>query len=61
MSFVIEAIQMITRQQQQDARRRAAEMMRQAGIFLSEKESEAIEVVDFGLNQLKSALSYYHP
>jgi D-lyxose ketol-isomerase len=43
---------MITRQQQQDARRRAAEMMRQAGILLSEKESEAIEVVDFGLSQL---------
>jgi D-lyxose ketol-isomerase len=43
---------MITRQQQQDARRHAAEMMRQAGIFLSDKESEAIEVVDFGLSQL---------
>ena len=44
---------MITRQHQQDARKRAAEMMRQAGIFLSEKESEAIEVVDFGLSQLE--------
>jgi D-lyxose ketol-isomerase len=44
---------MITRQQKLDARGRAAEMMRQAGIFLSEKESEAIEVVDFGLSRLE--------
>jgi len=44
---------MITRQQQQEARRRAAEMMRRAGIFLSEKESDAIEVVDFGLSRLE--------
>lgn len=44
---------MITRQQQQNARRRAAEMMRRAGIFLSEKESDAIEVVDFGLSRLE--------
>lgn len=43
---------MITRQQQQDARSRAAKMIHQAGIFLSEKESEAIEVVDFGLSRL---------
>lgn len=44
---------MITRQQQQDARKHAAEMMHQAGIFLSGKESEAIEVVDFGLSPLE--------
>ena len=45
---------MITRREQQEARRRAAEMMRRAGIFLSEKESDAIEVVDFGLSRLAS-------
>jgi D-lyxose ketol-isomerase len=45
---------MITRREQQEARRRAAEMMRRAGVFLSEKESDAIEVVDFGLSRLAS-------
>jgi D-lyxose ketol-isomerase len=45
---------MITRREQQEARRRAAEMMRRAGVFLSELESDAIEVVDFGLSRLAS-------
>ena len=45
---------MITRREQQEARRRAAEMMRRAGVFLSEKEPDAIEVVDFGLSRLAS-------
>jgi D-lyxose ketol-isomerase len=43
---------MITRRQQQEARKRAAEMMRQAGIALTEMEADAIEVVDFGLSRL---------
>lgn len=44
---------MITRKEQNAARQRAAEMIRQAGIFLSDRESGAIEVVDFGLGQLE--------
>jgi len=44
---------MITRREQKAARQRAADMMRQAGIFLSDKESDAIEVVDFGLSHLE--------
>jgi D-lyxose ketol-isomerase len=44
---------MITRREQEAAQRRAAEMMRQAGILLSERESAAIEVVDFGLSHLQ--------
>jgi D-lyxose ketol-isomerase len=44
---------MITRQQQQDARKRAAEMIRQANVFLTDKEVAAIDVVDFGLSRLE--------
>jgi D-lyxose ketol-isomerase len=44
---------MITRREHEAAQRRAAEMMRQAGIFFSEREPAAIEVVDFGLSHLE--------
>jgi D-lyxose ketol-isomerase len=44
---------MITRREHKAARQRAAEMMRQAGVFLSDREADAIEVVDFGLNRLE--------
>ena len=43
---------MITRQEQQDARRRAAELIRAAGIRITGKEADGIEVVDFGLSRL---------
>jgi len=44
---------MITKEQQKDARMRAAEMIRAAGIGITEKEAESIEVVDFGLSNLE--------
>lgn len=44
---------MITRQQQQQARQRAKEMICKSGIFLSDQEADAIDVVDFGLSQLE--------
>jgi D-lyxose ketol-isomerase len=37
----------------QDARLRAADMMAQAGIVLTEAETAGIEVADFGLNELE--------
>ncbi len=43
---------MITRQEQENARRRAAEMIRAAGIHITAKEADGIEVVDFGLSRL---------
>jgi D-lyxose ketol-isomerase len=43
---------MITRQEQQNAKHRAAEMIRAAGIRITEKEADGIEVVDFGLSRL---------
>lgn len=44
---------MITRLEQQNARKRAAEMIRTAGIHVIDQEAEGIEVVDFGLSQLE--------
>lgn len=44
---------MITRKDQQTARFRAAEMIRQAGIFITDVEADGIEVVDFGLSRLE--------
>jgi D-lyxose ketol-isomerase len=43
---------MITRDDQQSARRRAAAMIRAAGIHITDREAEGIEVVDFGLGRL---------
>jgi D-lyxose ketol-isomerase len=43
---------MLTRQLQQIARRQAGEMISRAGIHVTDKEAESIEVVDFGLSRL---------
>ena len=43
---------MITRAQQQSAQKQAAEMIRQAGIKITDEEVNSIEVVDFGLSNL---------
>ena len=43
---------MITRKQQIAAQKKAAEMIRQAGITISDAEVGGIEVVDFGLSNL---------
>ena len=48
-----QAIGMITRKQQERARQQVAEMMRRAGIFITGREAQGIEVVDFGLNRLE--------
>ncbi|RPJ16713.1 MAG: D-lyxose/D-mannose family sugar isomerase, partial [Deltaproteobacteria bacterium] len=44
---------MITRMEQQNARKRAAAMIRTAGIHVTGQEAAGIEVVDFGLSQLQ--------
>jgi D-lyxose ketol-isomerase len=44
---------MITRKQQEQARRRAAEMIRAAGIHITDIEANRTEVVDFGLSRLE--------
>ena len=44
---------MITRDEQVDAQRRAAEMIRAAGITITEDEARSIEIVDFGLSNLE--------
>ncbi len=44
---------MITKIEKQQAQKRAAEMMRTAGIQITDAEAETIEVVDFGLSQLE--------
>ena len=44
---------MITREQQKVAQKQAAEMIRQTGIIISDKEAESIEVVDFGLGNIE--------
>ena len=44
---------MITREQQTAARYQAAEMIRQAGLTITDEEAERIEVVDFGLSNLE--------
>jgi len=43
---------MITRKDCESARRRAADLMRKAGLRISEEEEKSIEVVDFGLGRL---------
>lgn len=43
---------MITRKEYESAQRRAADLMRKAGLHISEKEEKSIEVVDFGLGRL---------
>ncbi len=43
---------MITRDQQTEARAKAAEMIRNAGIAITDAEAHRIEVVDFGLSNL---------
>jgi D-lyxose ketol-isomerase len=43
---------MITREEQESARKRAAEMIRRAGLHITAQEAEGIEVVDFGLGRL---------
>ena len=44
---------MINRTQHRDAQIRAAEMIRTAGIQITDEEAESIEVVDFGLSNLE--------
>jgi D-lyxose ketol-isomerase len=44
---------MLTRQLQEQARRQAREMIGRAGIHVTDKEAEGIEVVDFGLSRLQ--------
>ena len=44
---------MITKKQQKAAQKRAAEMIRQAGIAITNKEAGSIEVADFGLSNLE--------
>jgi D-lyxose ketol-isomerase len=44
---------MLMKQQQQQARRQAGEMIRRAGIHVTDQEAEGIEVVDFGLSRLE--------
>jgi len=44
---------MITRKQQEQARRRAAEMIRAAGIHITDIEANRTEVVDFGLSRIE--------
>lgn len=45
---------MITRREKSNAQRRAATMMRQAGIQIREDQIDAIGVVDFGLSHLET-------
>ena len=44
---------MLMKQQQQQARRQAGEMIGRAGIHVTDQEAEGIEVVDFGLSRLR--------
>jgi D-lyxose ketol-isomerase len=43
---------MITREEHERARKRAAEIIRRAGLHITAQEAEGIEVVDFGLSRL---------
>jgi len=43
---------MITAREYREAQRRAAEMIRAAGVVITQAEADAIEVVDFGLSRL---------
>ena len=44
---------MLTRAEQTEAQRHAAEMIRRAGIAITDAEANSIEVVDFGLSNLQ--------
>src|SRR2546421_7262423 len=44
---------MVTRAEADSARRRAPEMLQQAGIVLSPEEEASIEIADFGLDNLE--------
>jgi D-lyxose ketol-isomerase len=44
---------MITKEQQKTAQKRAAEMIRQAGIKITENEANSVGIVDFGLSNLE--------
>ena len=44
---------MITKERQKTAQKRAAEMIRQAGIKITEKEANSVGIVDFGLSNLE--------
>ncbi|MEJ2282298.1 MAG: hypothetical protein P8X85_01740 [Desulfobacterales bacterium] len=44
---------MLTRAEQAHAQKRAAEMIRKAGITITDTEAQSIEVVDFGLSNLE--------
>jgi D-lyxose ketol-isomerase len=44
---------MITKEEQKTAQKRAAEMIRQAGIKITEKEANSVGIVDFGLSTLE--------
>jgi D-lyxose ketol-isomerase len=48
-----ELYKMITKEQQKTAQKRVAEMIRQAGIKITEKEANSIGIVDFGLSNLE--------
>src|SRR6185295_12853787 len=45
---------MITRKQVESAQRRAAQMLRQAGIIITSEERANIEVAEFGLGELET-------
>ena len=45
---------MITRDEQRAAQKRAAQMIEQSGIRITEEEENKIEVVDFGLSHLET-------
>ena len=44
---------MITREQQKAAQKQAVNMIRQAGITITDEEADSIEVADFGLSNLE--------
>jgi D-lyxose ketol-isomerase len=53
LTFTEEVPTMLMKQQQQQARRQASEMIGRAGIHVTDQEAEGIEVVDFGLSRLE--------
>jgi D-lyxose ketol-isomerase len=44
---------LITKAQQKSAQKQAAEMIRKAGVVITDEETDSIEVVDFGLSNLE--------
>jgi len=44
---------LITREQQKAAQKQAADMIREAGITMTDEEADSIEVADFGLSNLE--------